>query len=126
MGMFYLQFFYSQKNLFDLISFGLPLVILNVYPRIALPRCFIYAMTAAPLPRRAKIAIAYLTQIIESYVPRILPHMDKQAFQIAYDSIVSLLVSLSRTICGGVKQLERVKQGAATKRLSCFWHIHDS
>jgi hypothetical protein len=50
MGTFYLQFINSQKNLFDLICLGFPLIILNVYPRIALPRGFIYAMTAAENP----------------------------------------------------------------------------
>jgi len=56
--MLYLQFLYSKKNLFDLICFGFPFMILNVYPWIALPWGLIYAMTAAPLAGFAKIMIA--------------------------------------------------------------------
>jgi len=67
MGTIYLQSFYCQKNLFNLVCFGFPFIILNIYPWIALPRGFINSMTATPLATFAKIMVAYFA---ENELPR--------------------------------------------------------
>ncbi|CBE68413.1 protein of unknown function [Candidatus Methylomirabilis oxygeniifera] len=59
MGAIYLQSFYCKKNLSNLVCFGVPLIILNIYSWIALPRGFINSMTAPSLARFAEIMVAH-------------------------------------------------------------------
>src|SRR5574337_496403 len=99
--MIYLQSFYCKKNLLNLVCFGFPLIILNIYPWVALPRSFVNPMTAPPLTRFAKIMIAHLAQLTESDIPRILTHMREHVFYSTHDYIVSLVISLSSAIGGG-------------------------
>ncbi len=68
---------------------------LNIYPRITLPRCFINSMTTATLTRLSKKVVAYLAQIAEANVSRILSHLCKYVIycsHINYSIIIGIIV----------------------------------
>ena len=65
-----LQFFNSQKHLFYLICLGLSFVILNINPRVTLPGCPVYIVTASLVARFTKMMFTYFAQIDESDILR--------------------------------------------------------
>lgn len=51
------QLLYCLKNLSYLIYLGFSPIVLNIYARVSLPRCFIYTMAGASLAGRTEILI---------------------------------------------------------------------
>jgi len=69
-----LQSIYGGENLLDLIGFRHSAVILNVDAWVARPRHPVDSVTASFLPMLPKIVLAYLAQIREPHIFRVLPH----------------------------------------------------
>jgi hypothetical protein len=90
-----LQAFNGFQHLLDLISFGHPLVILDIDPRISLPGCPVDTMTAASLAGLAKEEVTDLAEIVKPDSFRIASYLRKDFINLSPMKIVPLLVSLS-------------------------------
>jgi hypothetical protein len=64
--MIYLQSFNGQKNLFDLVCFGLSFMILDIYSWITLPGRLAYPVATSTLTSFSEIKIANFAQITEA------------------------------------------------------------
>jgi hypothetical protein len=85
------QFIQRPQYLPYLIGFGLPVIVLDIYPGIALPRCFIDAVAAAGafLP---KVMFANSAQIAEPDVLGVVPHLINDFVQGSHTYMVSILI----------------------------------
>jgi hypothetical protein len=90
-----LQAFNGFQHLLHLISFGHPLVILDIDPWISRLGHLIDAMTTPALPSLAKEEITDLAEIAETDPFGVSSHLSKNFFHLSHMKMVPLLVSLS-------------------------------
>jgi hypothetical protein len=86
-----LQAFNGFQHLLDLISFGHPLVILDIDPRISLPGCPVDSMTAASLAGLAKEDITDLAEVAETDPFRVSSHLSEDLFDLSHIQMIPLL-----------------------------------
>jgi hypothetical protein len=91
-----LQFFNSQEHLLYLVGLGFSFIILDIYPWVTLPGCFINAMAAFILTWFTEEMVTYPAQFGKSNTLRIPMHLNKQGIEFCHIDIVSILVSMSR------------------------------
>ncbi len=82
---------YRPQNLADLVWFRHTLGVLNVHPRVALPRHFIPSVTGHRLSRFTKKVMADFTQLIETNTPRVSLHFDEGVFNARHFSLYSII-----------------------------------
>jgi hypothetical protein len=80
------------QDLLDLVCLGFALGILNVDPRIALPRGLVASVARALLPGSAEVVITHATEVGKTDAHRIPSHPFNQVTNLRHMDIVSLLI----------------------------------
>ncbi len=80
-----LQFLDGCQYLAHLVRFGLAVIVLDIYSRIALPRQPIHAIGSSLLSRLAEVVIAESAQVSEANPNGAAPHPCKQLLSARHD-----------------------------------------
>lgn len=87
-----------RKHLPHLISLGFPPVVLDINPRIALPRCLVDTVTATLLPWLTEVVIADSTQIGESNVLRAIAQCCNQNVYTRHSITIGTIVKVKKRV----------------------------